>query len=244
MTVPFGSRNGNLQITQFYYGAAQPSRLAAQIAGALFYGQAQDDGFPRSSSERPRHRQHRLGPARRRRHRRGHRPDRLGHALPVQLAVLRRRQHRLLPGQRRRPDQRPDPCQGTGQVPDPRGRSRAGRTSPSTRSTTRRSSSARCRRADLPHPGPGPELVHHRRPERAAAASYFRPWPSGPRPTRPRATPATTSLAGNTAGQIFVTYNGGGTWTPDQQWRPGRRRRGRPGRSSPIRPRATSRPTP
>ena len=51
MTVPFGSRNGNIQITQFYYGAAQPSRLAAQIAGALFYGQAQDDGFPRSSPD-------------------------------------------------------------------------------------------------------------------------------------------------------------------------------------------------
>src|SRR5207253_1886832 len=43
-----GTRNGNLQITQFYYGATQPSGLAAQIAGALFYGQAQDDGFPAS----------------------------------------------------------------------------------------------------------------------------------------------------------------------------------------------------
>ncbi len=32
------SRNGNLQNTQFYYGAAQPSNLAAQAAGALFYG--------------------------------------------------------------------------------------------------------------------------------------------------------------------------------------------------------------
>ena len=42
------SRNGNLQITQFYYGAVQPSSAAAQIAGSLFYGQAQDDGFPRS----------------------------------------------------------------------------------------------------------------------------------------------------------------------------------------------------
>ena len=39
-------RNGNLQITQFYYGAAQPSSAAAQIAGALFYGSAQDDGGP------------------------------------------------------------------------------------------------------------------------------------------------------------------------------------------------------
>jgi subtilisin-like proprotein convertase family protein/photosystem II stability/assembly factor-like uncharacterized protein len=49
-TYPFAGvdRDGNLQITQFYYGAAQPSSAAAQIAGALFYGQAQDDGFPQS----------------------------------------------------------------------------------------------------------------------------------------------------------------------------------------------------
>ena len=47
-TVPTHSRNGNLQITQLYYGAAQPSDLTAQIAGALLYGQAQDDGDPRS----------------------------------------------------------------------------------------------------------------------------------------------------------------------------------------------------
>src|SRR5262249_11798066 len=33
-----GTRNGNLAITNFYYGDAQPSSLAAQIAGALFYG--------------------------------------------------------------------------------------------------------------------------------------------------------------------------------------------------------------
>jgi subtilisin-like proprotein convertase family protein len=39
-------RNGNLQITQFYYGAVQPSSIAAQIAGALFYGSAQDNGGP------------------------------------------------------------------------------------------------------------------------------------------------------------------------------------------------------
>ena len=43
-----GPRSGNLQITQFYYGAAQPSSAAAQIAGALFYGQAQDDGSQNS----------------------------------------------------------------------------------------------------------------------------------------------------------------------------------------------------
>jgi len=35
------SRNGNLQNQQFYYGAAQPSNLAAQAAGALFYASGQ-----------------------------------------------------------------------------------------------------------------------------------------------------------------------------------------------------------
>jgi subtilisin-like proprotein convertase family protein len=45
-----GARSGNIQITQLYYGATQPSSLAAQIAGALFYGAAQDDGFPVSNS--------------------------------------------------------------------------------------------------------------------------------------------------------------------------------------------------
>ena len=46
MPWPANSRNGNLQITQFYYGAAQPSNAAALIAGALFYGSAQDNGGP------------------------------------------------------------------------------------------------------------------------------------------------------------------------------------------------------
>ena len=47
-TVPFGSANGNLQITQFYYGASQPSNVAAEAATALFYGSAQDNGGPYS----------------------------------------------------------------------------------------------------------------------------------------------------------------------------------------------------
>ena len=34
------SRNGNLQIAQFYYGASQPNSAAAQIAGALLYAQS------------------------------------------------------------------------------------------------------------------------------------------------------------------------------------------------------------
>ena len=44
--LPAINRNGNLQITQFYYGAAQPSSAAAQVANALFYGSAQDNGGP------------------------------------------------------------------------------------------------------------------------------------------------------------------------------------------------------
>jgi subtilisin-like proprotein convertase family protein len=49
--VASGSRNGNLQITQFYYGASQPSLMAALQAdinygGGMFYGSAQDNGFP------------------------------------------------------------------------------------------------------------------------------------------------------------------------------------------------------
>ena len=47
-TLAANSRNGNLQITQFYYGAAQPSTAAALIAGSLFYGSAQDNGGPSS----------------------------------------------------------------------------------------------------------------------------------------------------------------------------------------------------
>src|SRR5262249_14485648 len=46
--VATGARNGNLQIPQFYYGAAQPSNIAAQAAQALFYGEAQDNGHPAS----------------------------------------------------------------------------------------------------------------------------------------------------------------------------------------------------
>jgi subtilisin-like proprotein convertase family protein len=46
--VPDVNRNGNIQLTQFYYGAVQPSSAAAQVAGALFYGAAQDNGAPSS----------------------------------------------------------------------------------------------------------------------------------------------------------------------------------------------------
>ncbi len=49
-SLPGNSRNGNLQITQFYYGAVQPSSAAAQVKGALIYGSAQDDGTPNSGA--------------------------------------------------------------------------------------------------------------------------------------------------------------------------------------------------
>jgi subtilisin-like proprotein convertase family protein len=48
---PSTIRNGNIQITQEYQGAVQPSQLAADIAGALIYATAQDDGFPQSTSD-------------------------------------------------------------------------------------------------------------------------------------------------------------------------------------------------
>ena len=44
-------RNGNLQIVQFYSSTAQPSLFASEVAAALFYGEAQDDGFPVSNSD-------------------------------------------------------------------------------------------------------------------------------------------------------------------------------------------------
>src|SRR5262249_39351283 len=47
-TEPATSRHGNLQITHFYYGAVPPGLRAADVAGPLFYGMAQDNGFPES----------------------------------------------------------------------------------------------------------------------------------------------------------------------------------------------------
>jgi hypothetical protein len=46
-----GSRNGNLQITQLYGGAAQPSQGAANKGNGFFYGTAQDDGYPNSDNQ-------------------------------------------------------------------------------------------------------------------------------------------------------------------------------------------------
>ncbi len=47
---PSTVRNGNLQLNQIYYGATQPSQLAADIAGSLFYATTQDNGFPISTA--------------------------------------------------------------------------------------------------------------------------------------------------------------------------------------------------
>ncbi len=50
VAVVTGSRNGNLQIAQFNYGASQPSIIAAQISGVLglFYGNGPANGSPHS----------------------------------------------------------------------------------------------------------------------------------------------------------------------------------------------------
>ena len=152
-TLPSTSRNGNLQITQFYYGAAQPSNAAALIAGSLFYGSAQDNGGPRSVAgiinngnivwNGP------GGDAA------GVATDQQGNGttLPVLLALLRRRRYQLLPGQRRRPDLRPAPGQRRPSDPRPAvAVHRAAPTSPSTRSTARTSSSARPSAGSSPPP--------------------------------------------------------------------------------------------
>jgi subtilisin-like proprotein convertase family protein len=48
---PTGTRNGNLQITQFFQGASQPSTLAANLMGAMFYGQSTNNGSLQSSGD-------------------------------------------------------------------------------------------------------------------------------------------------------------------------------------------------
>ena len=47
------TRNGNLQIGQFYYGAVQPNSAAAQVAGALLYAQSQFTGGAALFGPRP-----------------------------------------------------------------------------------------------------------------------------------------------------------------------------------------------
>ena len=46
--VAFGDRNGNLQIAELYATASQPSQIAANIAGALFYAGSAGTGSPKS----------------------------------------------------------------------------------------------------------------------------------------------------------------------------------------------------
>jgi subtilisin-like proprotein convertase family protein len=48
---PAGTRNGNLQLAQFNQGAVQPSIISAEVAGALLYGTAVNNGFPVSSPD-------------------------------------------------------------------------------------------------------------------------------------------------------------------------------------------------
>lgn len=48
VSLPTGSRNGNLQMNQIYSGAAQPTTGLAANLNALFYFTTQDNGFPQS----------------------------------------------------------------------------------------------------------------------------------------------------------------------------------------------------
>ena len=45
------SRNGNIQLGQYFAGAVQPSQSAADIAGAMFYAMSRDNGFPVSTAD-------------------------------------------------------------------------------------------------------------------------------------------------------------------------------------------------
>ena len=111
------NRNGNLQLTQFYYGAAQPSNAAAQIAGALFYGSAQDNGGDLVDRQHLDHRQSRSGastPPASSRAPRAWRPTSRALARSISTccpATAATSLHQLLPGQRRRSDLRPVPGQ-------------------------------------------------------------------------------------------------------------------------------------
>ena len=147
----------------------------------------------RSDPRHPRPRATSAGAARRRRrHRRGHRPEGIGHDLPVQLALLRRQHDRLLPGQRRRPDHRPDPGERPpARCPTRSGRTPAGSTSPSTRSTATRIVISSAAGRIFRTAGPGPYLVRDRRTRSTLTAPTPRPWPIGaPDPNGPR--PAAT----------------------------------------------------
>ena len=121
---PAINRNGNLDLAQFYSGAVQPSSAAAQVAGALFYGGAQNIGGQESSAEPPDHRRSSVefDPERRRLQDRvghGRRRARHWHPLSVLGPGLGRARHQFCHGQQRWPDLRADPGQQWTTYPRP-----------------------------------------------------------------------------------------------------------------------------
>ena len=141
-----GVANGNLQITQFYNGAAQPSALAAAGRRRPVLRRGPGRRVPDLRPERPDQRQHRLVRPDRRRDRRRHRRDRLGDGVPVQSGPAATRSARTSSSRSTasagpsacssRPACRRAPaCPGR---PTRSGRTARRSTSPSTRSTTRR----------------------------------------------------------------------------------------------------------
>ena len=127
---PSVNRNGNLQLAQFYYGAAQPSSAAAQAAEALFYGGAENIGGqvlgpqPADRRQSPAWTQPSgwtspITPPGSRQtggiftNASGTAVDQQGNgtALPVLVPRPGRRLHQFRPGQRRRPDLRAAPGQ-------------------------------------------------------------------------------------------------------------------------------------
>ena len=205
------------------------------------------------------------GGAGRRRHRRGHRPDRHRHALP---ATTGRAAAAASPTSSRstapagtggaRPDHRPDRQRHRPRARPPVAVPGRVRTSPSTRSTRpsadssidrarrpARSSSAR-HRPDL-RTGNG-LTWRSSATRRPSTAPTPRPWPSAPPTRRPGGTGNLNNFlyAGTVGGRIFVTSPAAATprgneWT-NISGRPATARPSR--RSSPTRPAAATRPTP
>ena len=193
-------RNGNLQITQFYYGAAQPSSAAAQIAGALFYGSAQDDGGPVSAPTcSPAATSRGTAPAATPR---GVATDQQGDGtvVPILVAMLRRRDTNFFqyiqPGNIFQVNGMSAATYGLLQASNGLTHARpavavhwASPTSPSTRSTARTSSSAPASAGSSPPPtGRHTGSTSATRRSSAAPARSATPWPTArPIPAHPRA---------------------------------------------------------
>ena len=221
-TGPIGNRNGNLTLTQYYYGAIQPSTQAAP--GDLIYGGAHEVGAgielgdPLFQQHRgDRHRDNDAVRLRRRRQlRRADRPHRA--RAPFTASFRSAGRHQLLRG----------PAQRLGNLhqPDVRPYHRPKRYPMGKRAVERRPDPVRQLRRQLGQRQPDRHHLEHRGdlPHRERGRDLV---PDRHHPGRPicprrglRRAPASSGsstdnniYAGTLGGQIIYTNNGGGTWT-------------------------------